>query len=53
LSRPGNLTRSETGPRLTENLDALFTLVDGDNAAPTPAMMRYFAELEAEVKTLP
>ena len=52
LARPRDLSRSEAGPRLAENLDSLFTLVDGDNAAPTAAMLRYFAELEGEFKAL-
>jgi photosystem II stability/assembly factor-like uncharacterized protein len=51
LRRPRNLGRSETGPRLIEHLQALFALVEASNAAPTPAMMRYFAELQTEFRT--
>jgi photosystem II stability/assembly factor-like uncharacterized protein len=48
LARPPGAGRSETHPRLLENLQALYALVDGANAAPTSAMRRYFDELEAE-----
>lgn len=44
--------RSETGPRLLENLTSLFTMVDSSNAAPTAAMVKYFNELDAEVDSL-
>lgn len=47
LTRPANL-RSETGPRLKENLDALFTMIDGADAAPTAAQMNYYGELRTE-----
>jgi hypothetical protein len=47
LTRPANL-RSETGPKLKENLEALATMVDGVNAAPTQAQMHYFEELKAQ-----
>jgi hypothetical protein len=47
LSRPANL-RSETGPGLKENLEALATMVDGVNAAPTQPQMRYFEELKTQ-----
>jgi photosystem II stability/assembly factor-like uncharacterized protein len=50
FARPRGMGRSETGPRLAENLEALYGLVDAANAAPTPAMLRYFAELETEFK---
>lgn len=46
MTRPGNMGRSETGPRLRENLDALFTMIDGADAAPTPAQMHYFEQLQ-------
>ena len=48
LARPRNLTSSETGPRLSEQLQSLFNLIDGPNDAPTPAMMKLLAELEDE-----
>ena len=47
LTRPANL-RSETGPRLKENLEALATIVDSVNAAPTQAQMKYFADLKTQ-----
>ena len=34
--------------RLSEQLQALFTLVDGPNDAPTPAMTKLLGELEAD-----
>jgi len=48
LARPRNLTASETGPRLSEQLQSLFNLIDGPNDAPTPAMMSLLLELEDE-----
>ena len=48
LTRPRNLTASETGPRLSEQLQSLFNLIDGPNGAPTPAMMKLLEELQAE-----
>jgi photosystem II stability/assembly factor-like uncharacterized protein len=48
LARPRNLTGSETGPRLSEQLQSLFNLIDGPNDAPTPAMMQLLGELEDE-----
>ncbi|HMF77773.1 MAG TPA: hypothetical protein VK604_19105 [Bryobacteraceae bacterium] len=48
LTRPANVGRSETGPRLKENLDTLFTMIDGADAAPTAAQMKYYGELRAE-----
>ena len=48
LARPRNLTAAETGPRLSEQLQSLFTLIDGPNDAPTPAMMKLLADLEDE-----
>ncbi len=50
LARPRNLTASETGPRLSEQLQALSTLIDGPNDAPTPAMMKLLGELEDEYR---
>jgi hypothetical protein len=52
LARPQNVGRSETGPRLLENLTSLFTMVDSANAAPTPAMIAYFNELNATAESL-
>jgi hypothetical protein len=49
LTRPANL-RSETGPRLKENLEALATMVDSVNAAPTQAQMKYFEELRLQFR---
>lgn len=46
--RPANLRRSETGPRILENIDDLYAKVDGVNAAPTAAMGAYFSEIEAQ-----
>jgi hypothetical protein len=46
ITRPFNMGRSRTGPRLRDNLDALFTMIDGANAAPTPAQMHYFEQLQ-------
>jgi len=50
VARPRNLTASETGPRLSEQLQSLFNLIDGPNDAPTPAMMKLLAELEDEYR---
>lgn len=50
LARPANQGRSETGPRLKEQIDALYTMIDGVNAAPTGAQMRYYEELQAQFK---
>ena len=47
LTRPANL-RSETGPKLKENLEALATMVDSVNAAPTQAQTHYFEDLKAQ-----
>jgi photosystem II stability/assembly factor-like uncharacterized protein len=48
LARPRNLSGSETGPRLSEQLQSLSNLIDGPNDAPTPAMMKLLAEMEDE-----
>jgi hypothetical protein len=50
LARPRGLSGSETGPRLSEQLQSLFNLIDGPNDAPTPAMMKLLAELEDEYR---
>jgi hypothetical protein len=52
LARPRDLGRSETGPRLKEQVDALFTMTDGVNAAPTAAQTRYYEQLQAEFQQL-
>jgi hypothetical protein len=52
LTRPEGAGRSETGPRLLENLTSLFTLVSAPDAAPTPAMIAYFQELNGQVESL-
>jgi hypothetical protein len=46
LARPKELSNSETGPRLSEQLQALFNLIDGANDAPTHAMMSLLGELQ-------
>jgi photosystem II stability/assembly factor-like uncharacterized protein len=46
LRRAGG--RGASGPRLRENLDALFNMVDGADAAPTEAQSRYFDELRSQ-----
>ncbi len=48
LARPRSLSTSETGPRLSEQLQSLYNLVDGPNDVPTEAMMSLLDELEAE-----
>jgi photosystem II stability/assembly factor-like uncharacterized protein len=48
LARPRNLSNSETGPRLSEQLQSLYNLIDGPNDAPTHAMMNLLAQLEQE-----
>jgi hypothetical protein len=52
LRRPSRAGRSESGPRLGDNLDALFNMVDGADAAPTEAQSRYFAELSSQFDEL-
>jgi hypothetical protein len=52
LRRPARAGRSESGPRLGDNLDALFNMVDGADAAPTEAQSRYFAELSTQFDDL-
>jgi hypothetical protein len=39
---------SLTASRLSEQLQALFTLIDGPNDAPTPAMTKLLGELESD-----
>jgi photosystem II stability/assembly factor-like uncharacterized protein len=46
LARPKGLSNSETGPRLSEQLQSLFGLIDGPAAAPTFAMTNLLAELD-------
>jgi hypothetical protein len=48
LARPANVGRSEAAPRLRENLDALFNMVDGIDAAPTAAQVRYYDQLQSQ-----
>jgi photosystem II stability/assembly factor-like uncharacterized protein len=48
LTRPRGLSNSETGPRLLEQLQALFALVDGPNDSPGSAMSKLLGELQAE-----
>ena len=48
LARPRGLSNSETGPRLSEQLQSLYNLIDGPNDAPTHAMMNLLGELEDE-----
>ena len=50
LGRPPDAFRLEVGPRLAENLAALFFSLDGVNAAPTAAQRAYFADLETEFR---
>jgi hypothetical protein len=50
LARPRDLSAAETGPRLSEQLQSLFNLVDGPNDAPTPAMITLLSELEDELQ---
>jgi hypothetical protein len=52
LTRPPNLGRSETGPRLKDDLDALFTMIDSADAAPTDAQMNYYGELRSEFQNV-
>lgn len=47
LARPRGLSNAETGPRLYEQLQSLFGLIDGPNAAPTSPMMHLLAEIES------
>ena len=48
LARPASVNRSEAPPGLRDNLDALFNMIDGVDAAPTAAQGRYFAELSSQ-----
>jgi hypothetical protein len=52
LTRPRGAGRGESGPRLLENLTSLSTMIDSPNAAPTPAMITYFNELNSAVESL-
>lgn len=51
LARPRNLSNSETPPRLSEQLQSLYNLIDGPNDGPTHAMIALLTELEGEYKT--
>ena len=48
LARPRGASASEAEPRLSEQLQSLYNLVDGPNDAPTHAMTKLLAELEAD-----
>jgi hypothetical protein len=50
LARPRNLSAVETGPRLSEQLQSLYNLIDGPNDAPTRAMKNLLGELEEEYR---
>jgi hypothetical protein len=50
LARPQGLSAAETGARLSEQLQSLYDLINGPNAAPTHPMMNLLAELEDEYK---
>ena len=52
LERPSNVGRSEAAPRLRENLDALFNMIDAADAAPTEAQIRYFHQSEGQYAAL-
>ena len=48
LARPATANRSEAPPGLRDNLDALFNMIDGVDAAPTAAQSHYFDELSSQ-----
>lgn len=48
LARPRGQSNSETGPRLSEQLQSLYNLIDGPNDAPTRAMADLLAQIEEE-----
>ena len=50
MERPRAL-RTAMPPRLRDNLDSLFTMIDNADAAPTSAQMKYFSELKAEYES--
>jgi hypothetical protein len=52
LARPQDLSAGETGPRLAEQLQSLYNLIEGPNRAPTPAMVKLLGELENEYRTV-
>ena len=52
LARPATANRSEAPPGLRDNLDALFNMIDGVDAAPTAAQSRYFQELSSQYAQL-
>jgi hypothetical protein len=48
LSRPEGVPFYSSGPRLSDRVAQLFGDVDDAFAAPTPAQLEYFAELQGE-----
>jgi len=50
LARPRDLSNSETGPRLSEQLQSLFNLIDASNEPPTHAMLNLLQELDQEYR---
>jgi hypothetical protein len=48
IARPKDLSSSETGLRLSEQLQSLFNLIDGANDAPTQAMLNLLTALQGE-----
>jgi len=51
LARPRDLSNSETGARLSEQLQSLFNLIDASNEPPTHAMLNLLQELDQEYRT--
>jgi hypothetical protein len=49
LARPAGLSRAETGPRLAEQMQSLYTMVDSADASPTHAAESLLSELESEL----
>ena len=52
LRRPRGLSRSETPARLQEELEALFAMIDGVDAAPTAAQSTYYRDLKARFQAI-
>ncbi len=52
LRRPAGSGRSESPARLQEDLESLFAMVDGVDAAPTVAQSAYFHNLKARFDTV-
>jgi len=48
IARPADAPGFGGGSRLSEKIGGLFFTVEGVNAAPTPAQLEYFGELQAE-----